>query len=117
MSEIFRPRPITLSRSKRDVGHLKHSFKRYVKKVFRKNIGVPISMSTLAKECVANFMTDLFEKLADKASLIVEMSARRTLTESDIKGAVKIIMDPKLATHCNYVGKQALHFYAASFHE
>lgn len=89
-----------------------YNYKRYLARVLRKKNASgthpPLTISSEAMECMSNFMSDVFIKIADEAGKLVKKQKAKTLRDSDLKTAVKILMPGNLGKHANAMGKTKL---------
>lgn len=85
-----------------------YNYKRYLARVLRKqnaNSNEPkLTISSKAMECMSNFMSDIFDKIAEEAGQQVKKDKRKTLSDWDMKSAVKIVMPGDLGRCAHSVG-------------
>ncbi|KAG5515629.1 hypothetical protein RHGRI_036616 [Rhododendron griersonianum] len=88
-------------------------YKRYVYRVL-KQVHPELGVSSKAMTVLNNFMSDMFERLADEAARLLKYTGRKTLTSSEIQAAVKLVLPGELGKHAVVEGTKAVKAYLAS---
>lgn len=92
-------------RSRRDPNY---NFKRYLARLLRKlnssSTEPNLTISSKAMVCMSNFMSDIFIKIAKEAGQLVKYNKTKTLSDWDIKSALKILMPGDLGKHALVIG-------------
>lgn len=84
-----------------------YDYKRYLHRLVRKEFP-EFTTSARTMECMSNFMSDIFDRIAEEAGLQAHEHGRQTLTEFDIKHATRILMPGGLARHAINLAKHKL---------
>ncbi|CAL5979460.1 Histone_H2B [Hexamita inflata] len=85
----------------------KPSYQNYIYKVFRL-IGPELRISKKSIEVMNSFMFDMFERMSERAFLMVKTRKRSTLGESEIEAAAKLILGQDIFKECDDKYKKAL---------
>lgn len=89
----------------------KNKFNRYIHRLRKHKMGPNFTASRATIESLSNFVTDMFEKLAVEASTLMKNSKRRTLSDRDIRGAVRIMLPQGLACDAMCYAGRAMNLY------
>ncbi|XP_046434306.1 histone H2B-like [Neodiprion fabricii] len=89
------------------------SYARYIYRVMKINYPY-IGISVKAMSIMDSFMKDMFERFAEESSRLAHYNKRSTITDREIKTAVKFILPGELAIHAIHEGNKALTKYEKS---
>ena len=76
-----------------------------------KQVHPDIGISSKGMNIVNSFVTDVFEKLAQEASRLVQREKRHVMTSRDIQTSVKLILPGELTKHAVSEGNKAVTKY------
>lgn len=97
------------TRSRKDPNYnYKQYLARLIRKMNERKNEPNLTISSKAMECMTDFMTDIFDKIAKEASQQIKRNKGKTLGDWDLKSAVKILMPGDLGKHANMMGYNAL---------
>lgn len=89
------------------------NFKRYIYNVSKK-VYPQLGITSEAMSIMNSYCVDMFERIAGESARLMHYSGKRTLTEQDIKAAIKLEIPRGLAGHAIHRGDKALRSYKAS---
>lgn len=89
------------------------SYARYIFKVFR-YIHPEMSISKRAMSILESLMTDIFERFAREAGLLVKYSKKSTISTREMQTAVRLILPGELAKHAISEATKAIAMYEGS---
>lgn len=84
-----------------------YDYKRYLHRIMRTKLP-DSTASARTMECMSNFMSDIFDRVAEEAGMQAREHGRQTLTEFDIEHATRILLPGKLAPLSISLAKQKM---------
>ncbi|XP_071711495.1 probable histone H2B.3 [Rutidosis leptorrhynchoides] len=100
------------SRKKRKVGKSVEGYQRYLYKVL-KQVHPDLGISSKAMVIINNFMTDMFERLAETSGRLSEYNKKITMSSREVQAAVKLVVPGELGKHAIAEGTKAVSNYTA----
>lgn len=79
-----------------------------------KQVHPDVGISSKGMNIVNSFVTDVFEKLAQEASRLVQREKRHVMTSRDIQTSVKLILPGELTKHAVSEGTKAVTKYVTA---
>jgi histone H2B len=92
------------------------SYSIYIYKVLRQ-VHPKIGVSSKAMNIMNSFVTDLFERIVNEASVLSQYTKSKTLTAREIQTAVRLVLNGELAKHSISEGTKAVGKYRSSLDE
>lgn len=91
-------------------------YKTYVYKVM-KQVHPELGISSKAMTIINNYMSDMFERLADEAAKLLKYTGKHTLSSREVQGAVKLVLPGELGKHAIAEGTKAVTNYVNFGHK
>ncbi|KAL7198293.1 hypothetical protein ACSBR2_020736 [Camellia fascicularis] len=79
-----------------------------------KQVHPDMGISSKATTIINNFMTDMFERLAEEAARLSKYTDRMTLSSREVQGAVRLVLPGELAKHAIAEGTKAVTNYTSN---
>lgn len=85
----------------------KRSWSIYIQRAL-KQVNKDLSLSSKSMKVVNSYCTDLFERIAAEAAVLVRANKKKTLGSAEIQTAVRLILPAELAKHAMAEGTKAV---------
>jgi len=85
----------------------KRSWSIYIKRAL-KQVNKDLSLSSKSMKVINSYVTDLFERIASEAAVLVRANKKRTLGSAEIQTAVRLVLPAELAKHAMAEGTKAV---------
>lgn len=73
-----------------------------------KQVNKDLSLSSKSMKVINSYVTDLFERIASEAAVLVRANKKRTLGSAEIQTAVRLVLPAELAKHAMAEGTKAV---------